>query len=127
MIEGGIPYDLKYGPLVECLTGRNQTAWLSDYPPEIAKHFQCIDEKVLSDYMAELERDFYELYAMVLPVALTDIDLAKRLVNSKDALKRLRRLLRGKQLSKNEDARLNLRGLLKNMQELQLLVLRPGM
>jgi hypothetical protein len=119
-----IPYDLKYAPLIQCLAGRKQTAWLNEYPSRIVKHFENIDDNILKMYMTELERDFNGLYALAVPIALNDVELAKRLVKIKDALVRLKRLLRGQHISVFADAQLNLRALLRTMQDLQL-VLRP--
>jgi hypothetical protein len=122
-----IPYDLKYGPLIQCLSGRNDTAWLSDYPPHIVKHFENIDRGILTSYVAELERDFDELRALALPIALDDGDLAKRLLQVEDAMLRFKRTLQRPHFSVVADAQVGLRALLRKMQELHFLVWRPSM
>lgn len=122
-----IPYDLKYQPLILCLSGQNDRAWLTDYPPHIAKHFENIDRGVLTDYVTELERDFHELRALALPIALHDGELAKRLLQIEDAMLRFKRVLRRRQFSVVADAHVGLRALLRNMQELHFLVWRPSM
>ena len=114
-----ISYDLKYGALIECLAGQRQIRWWRDYPPHIAKHFENIDSTVLSSYMTELERDFDDLYALALTAALNDAELAERLVRTRDALRRFKRLLRARHLSVAANANADLRALLRNMQDLR--------
>lgn len=121
-----IPYDLKYAPLVQSLTGCDQS-WLSHYPLRIARHFEDLEKHVLSNYMGELEQDFNELYALAFPSALSDIALANRLVAAKADLARFKRLLKRRHRFSAQDALPNLCSLLRNMHDLQILILRPSM
>jgi arsenate reductase-like glutaredoxin family protein len=122
-----IPYGLKYGPLIECLTGQSERAWLRDYPPEIAEHFRKLDERAIREYLKELQADFETLYRSALPAALDDPILAERLSKAWDEMFRFERLVRSRSrlLRQNQTANLKLRALLTSMQALQSFVLRP--
>jgi hypothetical protein len=116
-----IPYDLKYGQLIQCLEDQNDKAWLSEYPSYIVKRFENIDRDILTSYVADLERDFHELRKLALPTALNDGDLAKRLLKIEDAMLRFKRALQRPQFSVFADAHVGLRSLLRKMQELHFL------
>lgn len=125
-MQDNIPYDLKYAPLVQSLAGCDR-AWLKHYPLSIARHFESIEEHLLTRYTSELEQDFNELYALAFPSALADINFADQLVIAKADLARFKRLVKRRRRFRTEEALLKLSTLLKNMQDLQVLVLRPGM
>lgn len=121
-----IPYDLKYAPLVQSLTGCDQP-WLRRYPLRIVRHFEDLEKHVLTNYTVELEQDFNELYALAFPSALSDITLANRLVAAKADLARFKRLVKRRRRFSTQEALPNLCALLKNMHDLQILVWRPSM
>ena len=83
-----IPYALKYAPLVQCLEQRSNSDWLISHDPEIIRHFLKIDVNVLRTYTVALKRDLDELYQLALPVALKDEELAKRLTDVRETLRR---------------------------------------
>ena len=97
-----IPYSLKYAPLTRYLEQGSDLDWLKNqgHEPTIIEHFLEVDQKLLISYTAALEYDFHELYGLVIQAALQDVCLAKKLIETKEALDQIVRFAKRKRYTK---------------------------
>ena len=139
VMVASVSYSLKYAPLTRYLEQGSDLDWLKNegHEPAIIEHFLEVDQRLLISYTAALKSDFHELYGLAIQAALQDVYLAKRLIETKEALdqivrfaKRKRRTELFRRFFKTDDLKQTisqeLKLLLQHMQHLKLYVEQLG-